>query len=247
MNHKENTAMTAGASCASYDIVYFVKNAPHNEELRYSLRSVEKNFPHKSIWIFGFCPYEFNPDHIVNVEQLQPTKWQNTRLLMERACKTDELTESFWLFNDDFFIMQPHESLPPYYTGELQDHIARIESRHGGRITEYTRQLRRLVRTLRHDGLGTKNYALHKPMLINRAKMLETLAKYPQEPMLRALYGNHHNIGGVQMHDCKTALGARPGIKDEAIISTDDYAFAQTEVGTYIKQAFPERSRFEVD
>jgi len=232
---------------ADFDIVYFVKNAPHNEELRYSLRSIEKNFPHGKVFIFGFCPYEFNPDRIINVEQTQPTKWQNTRLLMERACTCDELTSSFWLFNDDFFIMKPTTKLPPYYTGELQDHIAKIESRHGGRITEYTRQLRRLMRTLHHDGLGTKNYALHKPMLINRAKMLETLKKYPDEPMLRALYGNHHAIGGEQMHDCKTALGSRPGLKDEEIISTDDYAFAQTEAGEWIRAQFPDKCRYEVD
>jgi hypothetical protein len=29
-----------------HDIVYFVKECPNNEELRYSIRSVVKNFPY---------------------------------------------------------------------------------------------------------------------------------------------------------------------------------------------------------
>lgn len=229
------------------DIVYFVKNAPHNEELRYSLRSVEKNFPHATIWIYGFCPYELTADRIINIEQMKPTKWQNTRKLMAAACANDDITPDFWLFNDDFFIMKPIDKLPPYYNGDLVEHIAKVENRYDGHQTLYTAQLRHLVQTLKKDKLGTRNYALHKPMLINRKKMLETLERYPDEPMLRALYGNHHKVGGIFMRDCKAAAGIRPGIKEEEIISTDDYAFAETSTGDYIRAQFPERCRYEVD
>lgn len=232
---------------ASHDIVYFVKNAPHNEELRYSLRSIEKNFPHGKVWIFGFCPYELNTDRIVNVEQPGPTKWANTKRLMRAACENEELTPEFWLFNDDFFVMQPTTALPHFYNGDLRDHIAKIEARHGGQQTQYTSQLRHLVRTLERAGLGTKNYALHKPMLINRAKMLQTLDQFPDEPMLRALYGNHHNLGGQHQADCKVAKRLRPGITGEQIISTDDYAFMETDAGEYIRAQFPDRCKYEVD
>ena len=229
------------------DIVYFVKNAPHNEELRYSLRSIEKNFPHAIVWIYGFCPYELNTDRIVNVEQMEPTKWQNTRKLMAAACANDDITPDFWLFNDDFFIMKPITELPPLYDGDLVTHIEEIKARHGGTATNYTRQLEHLVKTLKKAGYGTKNYAIHKPMLINRAKMRETLEKYPDEPMLRALYGNMHNIGGQPAKDCKIAAHLRPNTKDEAIISTDDYAFANLDTGDYIRAQFPDKCKYEVD
>lgn len=229
------------------DIVYFVKNAPHNEELRYSLRSIEKNFPHATVWIYGFCPYELNTDRIVNVEQMEPTKWQNTRKLMAAACANDDITPDFWLFNDDFFIMKPITELPPLYDGDIITHIEEIKVRHGGAGTAYTRQLEHLVKTLKKAGYGTKNYAIHKPMLINRAKMRETLEKYPDEPMLRALYGNMHNIGGQPAKDCKIAAHLRPNTKDEAIISTDDYAFANLDTGDYIRAQFPDKCKYEVD
>lgn len=229
------------------DIVYFVKNAPHNEELRYSLRSIEKNFPHATVWIYGFCPYELNTDRIVNVEQMEPTKWQNTRKLMAAACANDDITPDFWLFNDDFFIMKPITELPPLYDGDIIAHIEEIKARHGGTGTAYTRQLEHLVKTLKKAGYGTKNYAIHKPMLINRVKMRETLEKYPDEPMLRALYGNMHNIGGEPAKDCKIAAHLRPNTKDEAIISTDDYAFANLDTGDYIRAQFPDKCKYEVD
>ena len=229
------------------DIVYFVKNAPHNEELRYSLRSIEKNFPHATVWIYGFCPYELNTDRIVNVEQMEPTKWQNTRKLMAAACANDDITPDFWLFNDDFFIMKPITELQPLYDGDIITHIEEIKARHGGTATAYTRQLEHLVKTLKKAGYGTKNYAIHKPMLINRAKMRETLEKYPDEPMLRALYGNMHNIGGEPAKDCKIAAHLRPNTKDEAIISTDDYAFANLDTGDYIRAQFPDKCKYEVD
>lgn len=232
---------------ANHDVVYFVKNAPHNEELRYSLRSLAQNFPCGKVWIFGFCPYELNTDRIVNIEQDQPTKWENVRKLMRKACETDELTPDFWLFNDDFFIMEPTAELPPLYNGDIRDHIVTIENRHGGMTTLYTQRLRHLVKTLEKAGLGTKNYALHKPMLINRAKMLQTLDQFPDEPMMRALYGNHHNLGGENTKDCKLAAGLRPNIEDVPIISTDDYAFMHTSVGDWIRAKFPNRSKYEVD
>lgn len=232
---------------ADFDIVYFVKNAPHNEELRYSLRSIEKNFPHGKVWIYGFCPYEFNPDRIVNIEQMEPTKWQNTRKLMAAAVANDELTPDFWLFNDDFFIMKPITELPPLYEGEIEPHIEEIKARHGGEDTLYTKQLHHLVSTLKKAGYGQKNYAIHKPMLINREKMRQTLEQYPDEPMLRALYGNQHKIGGKPAKDCKIAAHLRPDTTDQTIISTDDYAFAKLDTGDYIRAQFPERCRYEVD
>lgn len=229
------------------DIVYFVKNAPHNEELRYSLRSIEKNFPHATVWIYGFCPYELNADRIINVEQMEPTKWQNTRKLMAAACANDDITPDFWLFNDDFFIMKPITELPPLYDGDIITHIEEIKARHSGTGTAYTSQLEHLAKTLKTAGYGTKNYAIHKPMLINRAKMRETLEKYPDEPMLRALYGNIHNIGGEPAKDCKIAAHLRPDTKDQAIISTDDFAFANLDTGDYIRAQFPDKCRYEVD
>lgn len=229
-----------------HDIVYFVKDAPHNEELRYSLRSVVANFPFRKIWIIGFCPYELNADQIVGVDQRYGSKWSNTKELMRKACAMEDMTPDFWLFNDDFFVMKPVTELPPLYEGTLETRILDIESRHSDKPTQYTAELRRLLKTLKQNGLGTLNYAVHKPMLINRAKMSQTLAKFPNEKMLRALYGNHHAIGGEPTTDYKAAGLNRIDFKDKTFISTDDAAFELGEIGKFIREQFPNPSKYEV-
>ena len=233
------------------DIVYFVKFAPHNEELRYSLRTVVKNFrPFNQIVFYGSSPLELFPDWMVNLEQKQPTKWQNVRWMMEKACQDDNLTEDFWLFNDDFFVMNRVDTTkqPQLYEGALQERIEQVEKR-WGRRTQYTERLRHLLKTLQDAGIENPlNYAVHKPMLINRKKMAKILAEHPDEPMIRALYGNLANVGGVDEPDIKVAgQFLRPDVIGKTFISTDDYAFEMAEVGTYIKERFtapsPTRTR----
>lgn len=230
-----------------HDVVYFVKDEPINEELRYSLRSVEKNMPHRNVWIYGGKPSGIEPDRHVKTEQTEPTKWERVRSMLIQVCNNDEISEDFWLFNDDFFIMQPFdENSPPTYNTDLRSHIARLEAKYGC-ITEWTKMLRHLADTLESAGKGTLNYAVHKPILINRKKALEVLLKFPQEPMFRALYGNYWEIGGVNEPDRKVKRIDYPVDKFEnwRTISTEDASFTSGLVGVFIRGSFTNKSRFE--
>lgn len=231
-----------------HDIVYFLKQSPLNEELRYSVRSVVQNFPHRKIVFYGGCPYDMTPDRHVNVSQNSPTKWENVRNMIRLACKDDELTPDFWLFNDDFFVMQPVDDLPPLYNRSLWRHIIEVEERHKGQRTAYTIQLRHLCHTLTLIDPDTEafNYATHMPILINRKKALKTLTEYPNEPMFRALYGNHHKIGGEHRDDCKITDWLKiPDYKERQFLSTTDASFNNDPVGRYIRDSFTKKSRFE--
>ena len=50
------------------DIVYILKNDVEPNELRYSLRTVEKNFPHGRVFFFCGCPQGITPDRFVPFE-----------------------------------------------------------------------------------------------------------------------------------------------------------------------------------
>lgn len=233
-----------------YDIVYFLKQSPKNEELRYSLRSVEKNWQYRSVWFYGGCPDDIRPDNYVWMPQRELTKWERVRGMLRAACMNDDITEDFWLFNDDFFVMKPMpEDMPPQCNKTLQDRIKSIEERHNGK-TEYTEQLRHLVKTLEKAGKGMVDYTVHKPMLINRKKMLEVLDKFPQEPMFRALYGNYWEIGGESKHDMKIAVPnykhAVYALHNWEFISTGDSSFNGGTIGRYLRDKFDIKSRFEV-
>ena len=88
------------------DIVYVLKPDFQNEELRYSLRSLE-NFPHDKVWFVGGQPNELTPDGRLNIRQWGDTKWERVKNMLARVCVADDISEDFWLFNDDFFILKP--------------------------------------------------------------------------------------------------------------------------------------------
>lgn len=234
-----------------YDIVYFVKDCTINEELRYSLRSVERNFRYRDVWFYGGCPVNLKPDHHVAITQNEPSKWERVRGMMMKACENDNLTEDFWLFNDDFFILRPvPEDIPPYHNGSIYKQIVKVENRHGMTSNDYTRRLRHLCQTLERAGKECFNYGVHKPMLINRKKMLEVLKLFPEEPMNRALYGNYWGIGGVRRKDMKIRVNSYPHMDEVKtewdFVSTSDDSFREGEIGRYIRDKFKERSRFEI-
>jgi len=233
-----------------YDIVYVVKDAAPNEELRYSLRSVAKNWgEHGTIWIFGGCPEGIRPDRFAPVEMILPTKWENIRRQMRLICECDEITEDFWYFNDDFFVMQPTtEDMPQQYNSTLQLVADLVES-WSGSVTSWTEQLRSVIAWAKKEGYGQVNYEVHKPMRINRKKMLDVMNKFQDVNFIRSLYGNFYEIGGENGPDILVTspdqdvwwlAKMRP-----PFISTTEDSFAGGEIGCYIRAKFPEPCAYE--
>lgn len=229
-----------------HDIVYLLKDTRVNEELRYSLRSVDENFYHRNVWFAGGCPEGLKPDGHMDIKQDAPSKWENVRNMLVEICKNDKISKQFWLFNDDFFVMKTTgDELQQFYNGTLQEQIYRCEEREGGR-TDYTNRLRHLVETLKTSGLTTLNYSVHKPMLVDRELAMKVLVKYPSEPMFRALYGNYWRIGGVDRKDCKIRRVDREINPARQFISTQDDSFSYGIVGMQLRGRFIKPSRFEV-
>ena len=228
------------------DIVYVLKESDTNPELVYSLRSVEKNFPHDRVVFYGGKPMGLEPDYSVRMEQYGTTKWKRVANMLMHICSNRRLSEDIWLFNDDFFVMLPFEDEQPMYDGTLAEHILHIERRHQNLPTTYTMQLRHAMEALEDEGLPTLNYAVHMPMRINRAKMRETLERFKDVPMFRSMYGNMWRIGGVNVKDCKIVGLDRLPLGTQTFVSTDDKAFANGAVGEYIRERFTEPSRWEV-
>lgn len=230
-----------------YDVVYLLKDTAYNQELVYSLRSLDRNWQYNEVWFYGGTSEGVIPDHHVPVEQNQPSKWENVRSMLVEICKNDDITEDFWLFNDDFFILRPiDENMPPQYNGSLEAQIDRVERKHNG-STDYTRRLRHLVETLRSAGKPTLNYSVHKPMLVNRKKALEVLTKFPEEPMFRALYGNYWELGGENQRDMKimTVDYDINKIIDWPFVSTEDISWRIGTIGDFLRNRFNQKGRFE--
>ena len=227
-----------------FDIVYILKEDVGSDELKYSLRSVEKNFEHGKIWFYCGKPEGITPDEYVPERQTGSTKWERARSSLIHICNNDLISEKFWLFNDDFFILAPWQSETPLHRGELRDHINKVEARHGDRQTSYTRQLRMCETQLLDAGLTTLDYALHCPILIDRAKMLEALNAFPSCPMFRSLYGNYAHIGGEYSEDHKIITAGAQVDPDAPFLSTSEATF-KGPVKEFVKDMFPDPSKYE--
>lgn len=228
-----------------YDIVYILKNNIDSEEIRYSVRSVVENFPYRKIWFYCGCPDYMIPDEHVQFEQIGSSKWDRSTYALAQVCKNDDITEDFWLFNDDFFVMQKVTNLSPCYRGTLQKRCRDINGR--GMPSGYSRQLNRTAHILRINGYKQLDYALHIPMLINRKKAQEVLNKFQGYPMFRSLYGNYWDVGGEKIKDVKIANKDADVPENSRFLSTDDASFLYGKVGDYIRSRFTEPTKYESD
>lgn len=236
------------------DIVYVVKDSAYNAELRYSLRSVDKNFPHHRLWFYGGKPVGLHPDKQVVVKQEGNRKYDRVRNMLKMIAENDEITDDFVLFNDDFFVMDKVKDLP-YYAGErLSDLCVQIEIKNNYRPTPYTTELKRTIAALSPE-YQTDNFELHLPMRLNRGILLDIINSYPNNRGTRSLYGNvllksdlaideDWNFGGKDVKIWEQDKA--PEVSSECpFLSTSDESFADGLVGDFIRRQFPDKSRWE--
>lgn len=226
-----------------YDVVYILKQYAQPDELRYSLRSICENMEFNRVWFYCGKPKGIEPDVYVPIMQRGASKWEKVRSSLIEVCKNDEITKSFWLFNDDFYVMKPFTRTEPFHVGYMREHIERVEARHNG-PTPYTLQLRKCEAILKEAGLSTLDYAIHVPLLVDRSKMLEALNTFPDCPMFRSLYGNYANIGGTKRNDVKVIKSDMNFDTDADLLSTSDKTFGA--VARFLDERFPEPCRYEV-
>ena len=223
-----------------YDICYILKPDIEPDELRYSLRSVEANFPHNKVWFVCGQPKGFEPDGKIEHKQTGNSKWAQIKSSMWEIVKNPDITENFFLFNDDFFIMQPFEGeFINYVDGTLEERI--IRSRTG--MNPYLRTLYKANNELKAMRCPTMNYDVHLPMLINKHLASNSIDRCTS-PQMRSVYGNI-NRSPYKIHpDVKiTDLLSVPCEPD--FLSTDEKSFNEGAVGDYIKATFTKASRWE--
>jgi hypothetical protein len=226
------------------DIVYFVKDSDENEELIYSLRSVEKNLKNVGkVWTIGGTPKGVKPDEHIDFEQTS-NKHNNVMRMREAVLRNDDIPDEFILFNDDFFVMKKVSKVKNYCGGTLERRVKALADKNGT-VTQYAMRLRRTAEELKRSGLDTLCYELHIPMVINREKALVVADSFNDQLAFRSLYGNRWFIGGEIRADVKvTDEKEEPDTKSD-YLSTMDKTFANGKVGEYIREEFPDKCRWE--
>lgn len=226
------------------DVVYVVRPGERNDELRYSLRSLV-NVPHDRVFVAGFRPSWVAGVECIPTEQ-DADKQVNARRNLEAALADPRVSSPFLLFNDDFFVMWPHDDgIPALHRGPLD---AVIELYHPLRHSAYTVSMV-ATRDLLHD-LGMEaplSYELHVPMSIEKPAMESVLAlgRDIYGFHLRTAYGNVANVGGDELGDVKVYSNRDRGWRDWPLVSTNDATFRRHPVGRHIRATFPKPGPYE--
>ena len=232
------------------DIVYFVKNSEYNGELRYSMRSVLKNFPHRKIWFVGGLPKGIKPDYYQPVNQSEKPfkdKYDNVSKLRKAILDNKGISNNFILFNDDFFVLKPVKTLPIYINHDLEFLIDYVQKRAGVLNRRYIHIIEDMIRKLDDDLLSHINFELHVPMMINKKCLQWITDKYGV--FRRSLYGNNFYPMDtcVPMKDVKIYDNMQLPSEDQIFVSTTDASFNQGVIGQYIRELFPDPCEYEYE
>ena len=226
------------------DIVYILKDAEGTDELRYSLRSIEQNFPHRFVWFVAGCPKGYKPDRFLKHVQIGATKWERIRFSMLEVIKQPELSDEFYLFNDDFYVMKPFEGeFINYVDRTLADRVNdfRLENN----MNRYAYTLLAAHTELTSQGYSDMNFDVHMPMLFEKAKVEEAITKC-SSPQMRSIYGNVTGCEYIQHRDVK--VHSTDDVPTDAdFLSTSNKYFIYGQIGAYLRQTFDKRSKYERD
>lgn len=227
------------------DIVYRVRPGDNNDELRYSLRSVAKNLPHRRVWMVGHKP-AWTSDLVRHIpgDRVQG-KWRAIYDNVVRACEHPDISERFLLVDDDVYMIQPvDQTMPMWHLGSLEDRLAAISKRRGP-DGDWQETLRVTIDYLQRKGVEHPiSYEVHAPMLFDKSVALPLLREAWETGapvQARSVYGNLANVGGERHPDTKVVQGRNLTTPD--VLSTTDASLRN--LRHHLEAAFPNPCRYE--
>lgn len=231
------------------DVVYVCEATERNEELRHSLRSLV-NLPHGRVWLVGYKPrWARNVEYIPTSQR--SSKHINTWRNWQAIAAAPELPDQFVLFNDDFYITRPIETVPGLHRGLLADSIELYRQKRLAQTLARATATQGMLRRAGRDG-ELYSYELHAPMMIDRAALAEAVAWVEHnhrgavtQISKRTLYGNWARAGGVGVRDVKVQR-ADAGLPDTDLpfLSTSPLSW-QGLAGGWVRRTFAVPSMYE--
>ena len=237
------------------DVVYVLGKGSkwQDNELRYSLRSVEKFLKgYDQVVVVGERPsWLKNVVHIPFANARSHVfKQQNIYDKILQACNADFVSNDFLFFNDDFFLLQAiqADAIPYYYKGDLVGALA-------GRDAEdsYGLSMSHTIELLKSLELPTLNFDGHAPIIYNKelfkAALKDIWWSRHHGYVVKSLYCNLCRITGTYLKDCKITQPYKmpellEKIAGRSFFSCGDRGL-QGDLKKYLEQTYPQKSTYE--
>lgn len=226
-------------------------SAWQDNELRYSLRSVEKHLSGvRQVVIVGERPkFLKNVHHIPYPDRNFGNRNRNIYEKILQAAKAEEVSEDFYCSSDDIFLLQDFDvnTFPCFQRGPLAEQIGSCER-------SYRNTLINTEKALQVKELPTVNFNLHSPFIFNKYDFLRVMRLYKQEIAhgyaVKSLYANSLQLQGEYLQDCKpkqplTRTEITAVIAGRPFFSIGDTCLDST-MKSFLQEQYPEKSRWEV-
>lgn len=239
------------------DLVYVLGSGSvwSNNEIRYSLRSVQKNLKGvRNIYVIGVNPGIFtdNIRHIYFPDELRQNADGNMARKIIRACQEEDLSDDFLFMNDDFIIHKPMTApeIPWLDKGDMSKRPSAYWNN-----TLYRKRLCRTFEVLRDRGLPTLQYDYHAPMLMNKHEFPKLMSQFDYESGIgytfRSLYGNCMRLPSVHLEGQKVTVyksydmpSLEQHVRDAWFVGFNDAGLNGT-LKIWLKLMFPHPSEYE--
>lgn len=225
----------------------------NNTELKYSLRSLEKNYNADKVHVIGVLPYFLNQSTVnyIPAKNVSRNAAINIMEKIKLACQLPELSDDFIFMNDDYFLLKPLSNEIPFYYKQ-ESLLTSIKINQGN---EYGFHLKATVQALNQNNFAIKNFDAHCPIVYNKTKMLQVINGYNWQGLkhgyvMKSLYCNTLGISGEYMDDLKLSYKRfEPQIKrmihNKRWFSIGDKAINKS-LGNVLHELFPNSSKYEI-
>lgn len=238
------------------DVVYTLGSGStwDNNELRYSLRSIEKHLKNfRNIYIVGEWP-----DFLQNVFHIEAEdKFHPSRNIMEKlmiACRQEDISEDFIFFNDDFFLLKDIDTSDyPYYHDGYISKLLDPDS-----TKWYQGYIKETHSALLRSQLQTLHFDIHTPIVYNKQlfRDIMPLFDWNEKLMVKSIYCNTLKIAGRKISDCKIKRWKYKDeieqiIKGRHVFSTGDHCLRDIDssrrspMKTMLENLYPNKSKYE--
>lgn len=236
------------------DIVYVLGTGSlwKNNELRYSLRSIQKYLNgFGKIFIVGECPeWITGIVHLPCQDIPKRKEWSIMNKIM-CACNSELVSNDFIFFNDDHFLLKPVDvaDINYWYSCSLVQKA----------IISNGPNKSKAVNTMEVIDPESPFYDIHTPMIYNKQEFRKIMLNpainwHEKDYLVKTLYANMSSLDSVDvyrrhMKDCKISVRMgydmiRDKIKDRVVFSIGPAA-VKADLKRVLNELYPDQSIYE--
>lgn len=227
----------------------------NNNEVKYCIRSIEKNFDELGkVFIIGDKPnfFNWNNPRLVHVEcedSFRHNKDANLINKVLQVCRRNDLSDDFIRASDDQIVLK-RVSIEDFYPKYMTDLEGKI-------LPPNNSWFRRLGSTrdmLKIKGKTTFHYESHYPMIYNKESFINTMKDHIEDCTINTYYFNtildeHKHIGNTKITLQRPILNMQEFLKEvkgKTFLGYNNKGLREGMLQLWLSNEFREKSSFEL-